>query len=424
MTPDSVPPALPEWSKREDVPTPPLRTPRAETASRRTTTLGETGPSHALGALRTGASAAADEWFLGSGRTVPDEVPYTEPRGPSLAFLPPVYDEASGPLRLYAPDLPPNPAGETEPVPLVAEECHPLADWRFEIETARQRAQEAEEHGLWSVHAVVERPGPGPWMLADEVGNDAPASDDTDASAAWLASARQSPLRVYESGAHRIKRPLRELERGSARARWLWAAAIACSAAGVATWLHERVSQGGPAGEESALPAPVASAAQAAGGASAEGAPPESDAAAMAALDEARLVPSAGDEVLPDEAEPLAPVLEAVSATANAGSDATPPAESKAGTLAEWGRLTLPLAAGRVVRTFTLHHPPRVVVDLEGADIAGPHEEPIGDKGIARMRIGRPDPQHVRVVVELQGERKPTNPSAWKRSDSLAIAWR
>lgn len=103
-----------------------------------------------------------------------------------------------------------------------------------------------------------------------------------------------------------------------------------------------------------------------------------------------------------------------------------PPVEEKTPRDArvEWGRVTLPLEGGRVDRTFTLASPPRVVVDLVDARYPGNRNDAVFDKGVARLRIGRPDPSHVRVVVELEGERQPKEPSVLKRDHTLAIAWR
>jgi hypothetical protein len=90
----------------------------------------------------------------------------------------------------------------------------------------------------------------------------------------------------------------------------------------------------------------------------------------------------------------------------------------------EWGRVHLPLTGGKVSRSFALQNPTRVVVDL--VDIPGKHtlKREVGEKGIREIRLGKPDPEHVRVVVELSGPNAPSNISTLKKHDVLAIAWK
>jgi uncharacterized protein (TIGR02266 family) len=90
----------------------------------------------------------------------------------------------------------------------------------------------------------------------------------------------------------------------------------------------------------------------------------------------------------------------------------------------ERGRVTLPLAAGTVKSAFTLMGPPRVVVDLEEAKLAAFQEIPVAEKGISKIRFGRPNPNTVRVVVELDAGATPHDVTTLKRQGSLAIAWR
>jgi uncharacterized protein (TIGR02266 family) len=107
---------------------------------------------------------------------------------------------------------------------------------------------------------------------------------------------------------------------------------------------------------------------------------------------------------------------------------AAPPAkaqpEAKAGVKAEYGRVTIPIEGGRVARAFGLADPPRVVIDLADATFPGHKKHDIGDKGIKEVRFGRPDPDHVRVVVELGGSRQPADITTLKRASSLAVAWK
>jgi uncharacterized protein (TIGR02266 family) len=101
-----------------------------------------------------------------------------------------------------------------------------------------------------------------------------------------------------------------------------------------------------------------------------------------------------------------------------------PQAKPKGGVVAEYGRVTLPLVGGKVARSFGLADPSRVVVDLVGAEFPGHKALEVNDKGITRVRFGRPDPEHVRVVIELSGTKQPAGITTLKRSKSLAAAWR
>jgi uncharacterized protein (TIGR02266 family) len=92
--------------------------------------------------------------------------------------------------------------------------------------------------------------------------------------------------------------------------------------------------------------------------------------------------------------------------------------------LIERGRVTLPFEAGTVKSAFTLSQPPRVVVDLVDAKLAAFKEIPVSEKGIAKIRFGRPNPDTVRVVVELDVGASPHDVTTLKRQGSLAIAWR
>ena len=65
----------------------------------------------------------------------------------------------------------------------------------------------------------------------------------------------------------------------------------------------------------------------------------------------------------------------------------------------EYGRLHLGLRGGKVVRKFGLIRPARVVVDLKGAQHPGNVTYGVGQHGIKKIRIGRPDGQLVRIVI-------------------------
>jgi Tfp pilus assembly protein PilZ len=95
-----------------------------------------------------------------------------------------------------------------------------------------------------------------------------------------------------------------------------------------------------------------------------------------------------------------------------------------AGSGIEFGRMAVPLKGGKIVKKFGLTNPSRVVVDLVGAEYPGARNEPIGEKGIAKLRIGRPDTERIRVVIELSRDGAPRNITAVKRGESLVVAWK
>ena len=90
----------------------------------------------------------------------------------------------------------------------------------------------------------------------------------------------------------------------------------------------------------------------------------------------------------------------------------------------EWGRAHIGIEGGKVVRSFGLIRPPRVVVDLEGARHPGNLTFKVQSDGIEKIRIGRPDGKLVRIVVLTKGTRKPQDISSLKRKNKLSIAWK
>ncbi len=90
----------------------------------------------------------------------------------------------------------------------------------------------------------------------------------------------------------------------------------------------------------------------------------------------------------------------------------------------EWGRAHIGIKGGKVVRSFGLIRPPRVVVDLEGAKHPGNLTFKVQKDGIEKIRIGRPDGKLVRIVILTKGTRKPREISSLKRKDKLSIAWK
>lgn len=90
----------------------------------------------------------------------------------------------------------------------------------------------------------------------------------------------------------------------------------------------------------------------------------------------------------------------------------------------EYGRLHLGIRGGKVVRKFGLIRPARVVVDLKGAQHPGNVTYGVGQHGIKKIRIGRPDGQLVRIVILTEGDRRPQAISTLKRQEKLSVAWK
>ncbi len=145
--------------------------------------------------------------------------------------------------------------------------------------------------------------------------------------------------------------------------------------------------------------------------ASAESSAPKSEATSPEEKKPAVAVAAPPPEPTPKEAA-AAPTPEPTT-TANSG-------EPKI----ERGRVTVALEGGRVVKSFALQNPPRLVVDLEGATLPKTRQFQIGDKGVAKLRFGRPDGKTVRFVVELDRTAAPRDLSVLKRASSLAVAWK
>lgn len=120
------------------------------------------------------------------------------------------------------------------------------------------------------------------------------------------------------------------------------------------------------------------------------------------------------------KAAPAPKAAEATSAAAPSPTTTATAAQPKI----ERGRVTVALEGGRVVKSFALQNPPRLVVDLEGATLPKTRQFEIGDKGVAKLRFGRPDDKHVRFVVELDRTSAPRDLSVLKRQNSLAVAWK
>lgn len=83
--------------------------------------------------------------------------------------------------------------------------------------------------------------------------------------------------------------------------------------------------------------------------------------------------------------------------------------------------VTLP-EGGTILKTFALGDPARVVVDLEGASLPGASIS-VGEGGVEAVRFGRPAPGTQRVVVVLDGARKPDAVEARLDGDALIVTW-
>lgn len=86
------------------------------------------------------------------------------------------------------------------------------------------------------------------------------------------------------------------------------------------------------------------------------------------------------------------------------------------------GRLAVPFPKGAIAKVFTLQNPTRVVVDVKST--AAPPSPPAAfAKGVVRLRTGRPTPDTLRLVVELQDGAKARAPKASFEGDHLVVAW-
>lgn len=88
------------------------------------------------------------------------------------------------------------------------------------------------------------------------------------------------------------------------------------------------------------------------------------------------------------------------------------------------GSAKVALPGGAIVRAFGLGSPGRVVVDLEGVAYPGFIRQDVRLDGIAAFRVGRPDKEHVRVVIELEQDDKPSGIRAEKSPAGLTVTWR
>jgi hypothetical protein len=88
------------------------------------------------------------------------------------------------------------------------------------------------------------------------------------------------------------------------------------------------------------------------------------------------------------------------------------------------GSANVALRGGEIVRAFGLAGPGRVVVDLKGVDYPGFIRQDVRLDGIAAFRVGRPDKEHVRVVIELERDAKPEGIRAEKTEAGLKVTWR
>lgn len=478
MTPDTLPPTLCPPPANDDVPAPP---PMNDAEQQRKAKTRRTMPPVEL-SLANESSGPSWASQIPPSSTQPPAVPHgrtgttlpplalsldeTELYEPSqsmshssalpkarndseISFLPPVFVDAfSGP----------HPLETTRPTPAAVADS-PLADWEFEVVShvsatpqaadlsaeedsggfrfqdpehgARNRSEielTGEAYSLWDSY---DAPAPGSLPNGDEVFFD-------------------GPVRLIESGTHKVAKHRRVLRRKPLLNRRL-----ALMATGASLGIFGLFSVGldalRPAGqptfayqhegtEAATQTLPIGADGEAIGGLAASSghllvvATPESDLDKPVKRPDA-ITPQPETQTQPNavQASPGTPAQKSVPQETVAGSPpsvtpalatAAPAVDNSTKLKVEWGRITLPMTEGRVARAFTLNGPPRVVVDLEGTSAPPRLEEQVGEKGIARVRTGRPDAEHLRVVVELSGKRKPTRPSTLMRDGELAIAWR
>lgn len=479
MTPDTLPPTLCPPPANDDVPAPPPMNDadQRKAKTRRTMPPVElslsnesSGPSWASH-IPPSSSVPQTVPPSRSGNTLPplalslDETELYEPsqsmshssalpktrNDSEISFLPPVFVDAfSGP----------HPLQTKVPSPATVEDS-PLADWEFEVVSvsptlehiadfsededsggfrfqdpehgARNRSEielTGEAYHLWDSY---DAPAPGSLPKGDQVFFD-------------------GPVRLIESGTHKIAKHRRVLRRKPVLGRRVALMATGASLGLFALWsvdLEALRSTGAPSlAHHAQLPPAPPSAdllgpdAEAIGGLAATSghllvvATPESDldkpvkrpdVIAPQSEERAEAAPVA-PQTTADENEPAVAPVETINLAAAQPAPApeadAAPQPVRSDVKVEWGRVTLPLEGGRIARTFTLNGPPRVVVDLEGASAPTRIEHKIGEKGIERIRMGRPDAKHLRVVIELGGKRKPKRPSTLMRDGELAIAWR
>lgn len=431
-------------------------------------TLPETVPPMRVGGTLPPLSLSLDETALYEpSQSMPNSSAWPKAtHDPEISFLPPVFVDAfSGPT-----DLAPRDSAARD------DAVYPLAGWHFEVvtETLEPESRRARE-------ALLEEEDSGGFRFTDPAhgaGNRSEIELTADSYRLWesydapvpgsLPNGAQAffdgPVTLIDSGTHKVSRHPRVLKRKPLLGKRLWLMAAGASLGVFSVWsggLTARMNvpeasapQAGAwdqagvgvglAVDTATVAEPAAGTEEAIGGLAATSghllvvATPEAD------LDK----PVRRPEITHPQA--VAPESPPTDESANAGASTSPEAEALLGPAAaiavpagvetaietktdenpstlgvkvEWGRITLPMTGGRVTRSFTLNSPPRVVVDLAGASAPLRYDQEIGEKGVQRVRIGRPDDKHVRVVVELGGARKPKRPSTLQRNGELAIAW-
>jgi hypothetical protein len=78
--------------------------------------------------------------------------------------------------------------------------------------------------------------------------------------------------------------------------------------------------------------------------------------------------------------------------------------------------------AGVVRKTFALAGPARVVVDLEDAALPSTSIQ-VGTGGVEAVRFGQPEPHTQRVVLVLDGVKKPDAVEARIQNERLVVSW-
>jgi hypothetical protein len=148
---------------------------------------------------------------------------------------------------------------------------------------------------------------------------------------------------------------------------------------------------------------------------------------------ERELVPPAAPTKAPKAAAapPPAPAPETLASTVPPAKEDAPAELPRKKAVAPAERtIEVKVGDARVMKSFTLASPPRVVVDLEGGKLpkaaleaSDGGGEGSGD-GIRRVRFGNPAPGVGRVVVEVEGGARPHDVHATVVAGTLTIAFR
>ena len=86
--------------------------------------------------------------------------------------------------------------------------------------------------------------------------------------------------------------------------------------------------------------------------------------------------------------------------------------------------LSIDFPQGDIVKVFGLKNPSRVVIDLENAKLPQKQSYAVNKAGITRVRMGRPQPNTRRVVIELEQDAAPRGIKATISNQKISVSWR